>query len=205
MTSAICVPPKINFSTRYSRQPVLIPYIDYCNNLLTSMPHLSDQPYNFLSSPVQTVVALLILLAVGCAPRQEPITETEVVRTVEGFFQALDVENTDANLLDAYVTSDFIIYEAGQKMDKAAFKAFASGSKALETDWELSDFRISTDAHSAHASFFNRGNFVVQADSVRVRIQIEWLESAFLVRQADSLKIKFYFSDRVGMKSDTLR
>jgi len=149
-------------------------------------------------------LVFLFLLVIGCTPKQDPITEPEVIRTIERFFEALDVENTDADLMDACVTPDFIIYEAGQKMDKAEFKAFASGSTALETDWELSDFRISTDAHSAHASFFNRGNFVVQADSVRMRIQIEWLESAFLVRQADSLKIKFYFSDRVGMKSDTI-
>jgi len=169
------------------------------------MLHLSDHPYNLLSSPVKTVIALLIFLAVGCAPRQEPITETEVIRTVEGFFQALDVENTDPALMDRYITGDFLIYEAGQKMNREEFKAFAQGSAAIETDWELSDFRISTDEHSAHASFFNRGNFVIQEDSVRVRLRIEWLESAYLIRKGDSLKIKFYFSDNIGVKSDTIR
>lgn len=145
-----------------------------------------------------------MLLTFGCAPKQPPINDPEVIQTVEGFFEALDVENRDPDLLDAYVTPDFIIYEAGLKMNREEFKAFAQSSSALETDWELSDFRVSTDKTSAHASFFNRGNFLVQADSVRIRFEIEWLESAFLVRKADSLKIKFYFSDRVGIKSDTI-
>ena len=147
---------------------------------------------------------VLVLLVVGCAPKQEPIPEAEVVRTIEGFFEALDAENTNPDLLDAYVTPDFIIYEAGQKMDREQFKAFVQGASADETDWELSDFRISTEGNSAHASFFNRGNFVVQQDSVRMRLQIQWLESAYLVKKNDSLKIKFYFSDNIGVKSDTI-
>ena len=154
---------------------------------------------------MKTTTALLLLLAFGCAPRQEPITESEVISTVEGFFEALDVDNTDPDLLDNYVTPDFIIYEAGQKMDREQFKAFAEGSRAVETDWKLSDFRISSDAHSAHASFFNQGEFVVQEDSMRIHLEIQWLESAYLVRKGDSLKIKFYFSDNIGVKSDTIR
>lgn len=149
-------------------------------------------------------IVFLFLLAVGCAPRQEPIKDADVIRAVEGLFEALDVENTDPNLLDTYVTPDFIIYEAGQKMDLETFKAFAGGSNALETDWELTDFRISKDERSAHASFFNRGTFLVRPDSVLVRIRLEWLESAYLVREGEDLKIKFYFSDRVGMQTDTI-
>ena len=112
--------------------------------------------------------------------------------------------NKDPGLLDTYVTPDFIIYEAGQKMDLEAFKEFVHASTVLETDWDLSDFRISIDDHSAHASFFNRGTFLVRPDSVQVRTRVEWLESAYLVRDGEALKIKFYFSDRVGMQSDTI-
>ena len=182
-----------------SKQPILIPYLDG-NNTLPCVPGCCVK-----RNPMKKSLIVLLLLTFGCAPKPEPITDSEVIQTIEGFFEALDVENTDPDLLDAYLTPDFIIYEAGQKMDKEEFKAFAQSSTTLESDWELSDFRVSTDEHSAHTSLFNRGTFVVQADSVRMRIQVEWLESAFLVRQADSLKIRFYFSDRVAVKSDTLR
>ena len=146
-----------------------------------------------------------MLLAIGCAPKQEPITDSEVVMAIEGHFEALNAKNADLGLMDSYITEDFIIYEAGQIMDKEAFKAFVLSSTVLETAWELSDFRISKDERSAHASFFNRGDFIVQADSAHLRLQLEWLESAYLVRDGEALKIKFYFSDRVGMQSDTIR
>ncbi|MFZ9003520.1 MAG: hypothetical protein ACO3AE_05795 [Robiginitalea sp.] len=172
---------------------------------MTRFLHLPGSQYNLPSPPLITVAVLLLLLVFGCAPKQESITESEVISTIEGFFETLDVTNKNPGLMDHYTTPDFLIYEAGQKMDRKQFKAFAEGSTAVETDWELSDFRISTDEHSAHASFFNRGEFVVQQDSVRIRLEIQWLESAFLVRQGDSLKIKFYFSDNIGIKSDTIR
>lgn len=150
-------------------------------------------------------VAFLILLALGCAPQPEKVSEAEAIRVVEGFFEALDIDNDDPGLLDRYTTADFIIYEAGQKMTKAEFADLVSGITALETRWDLSDFRVSTDYNSAHVSLFNRGTFVVQEDSVKLRVNLQWLESAFLVQENDSLKIRFYFSDNVGVATDTIQ
>jgi hypothetical protein len=150
-------------------------------------------------------IAFLLILALGCTPQPEKVSEAEAIRVVEGFFEALDVDNDDPGLLDRYTTADFMIYEASKKMTKAEFVEFASGSPALETDWELSDFRVSTDYNSAHVSLFNRGTFVVQADSAKLRLTPEWLESAYLIKENDSLKIKFYFSDNVGMATDTIQ
>lgn len=151
------------------------------------------------------IATFLTLIVVGCAPRQEKISESEVIRTVEGFFEALDVENSNPNLLERYVTDDFLIYEAGQKMNREEFLNLVHGAPILESDWELSDFRVSADNNSAHVSLFNRGNFVFQADSVQIRQHYEWLESAYLVKEEDSLKIKFYFSDNIGVQSDTIK
>jgi hypothetical protein len=150
-------------------------------------------------------IAFLLILALGCTPQPEKVSEAEAIRVVEGFFEALDVDNDDPGLLDRYTTADFMIYEASKKMTKAEFVEFASGSPALETDWELSDFRVSTDYNSAHVSLFNRGTFVVEADSLKLRLNLQWLESAYLVKENDSLKIKFYFSDNVGMATDTIQ
>ena len=157
-----------------------------------------------LSTPMKNALFLLLLTVLGCTPKQEPISETDVIRTIEGFFGALDVENTDPRLLDRFTTRDFMIYEAGQKMDKKAFLEMVHGTPLLETEWELGDFRVSADYNSAHASLFNRGRFVIQPDTVRMQLKLQWLESAYLVKENDSLKIRFYFSDRVGMETDTL-
>lgn len=148
--------------------------------------------------------AFLILIAIGCAPRQEMISESDVINTVEGFFEALDVENNNPDLLDNYVTKDFVLYEVGRKMNKEEFMEFVSGFPIIESDWELSDFRISSDYNSAHISLFNTGNFVLQTDSTKIRTKYEWLESAYMVKEEDKLKIKFYFSDNISMESDTI-
>lgn len=153
---------------------------------------------------MKTITAFLILIVIGCAPRQEMISESDVINTVEGFFEALDVENNNPDLLDNYVTQDFVIYEVGRKMNKEEFMEFISGSPIIQSDWELSDFRISTDHNSAHISLFNTGNFVLQTDSTKIQTKYEWLESAYMVKEEGKLKIKFYFSDNISMESDTI-
>ena len=148
---------------------------------------------------------LIALLIVGCSPNQPRITETEVINTIEGLFEALDVENTNPRLLDQYITRDFVIYEDGLKMSREEFKAFTSETPIIKSDWILTDFSVSTDNNSAHVRLLNHGDFLVQQDTVKMRIKIKWLESAYLVREADSLKIKFYFSDNIGRETDTLK
>lgn len=140
----------------------------------------------------------------GCTPQQEKISESDVIKTVEGFFEALDVENNNPDLLDEYVTQDFILYEVGRKMNKEEFIELVSGFPITESGWELSDFRISTDINSAHISLFNTGNFVLQTDSAKMQQKYKWLESAYMVKEEDKLKIKFYFSDNISVESDTI-
>lgn len=150
-------------------------------------------------------VIIIAALIVGCVPQQQEITDNEAIETVEGFFTALDVENEDRNLIDQYITDDFIIYEAGKKMNKQEFKEFVSGSPITKSDWELSDFRVSKDNASAHVSLYNKGVFEMALDTLRLSRKVEWLESAYLVKKDDRLKIKFYFSDNVAVKIDTIR
>ena len=148
---------------------------------------------------------LLLAMFVGCSSPREPITESEVIATIEGLFEALDVENDDPELLDRYITRDFVIFENGIKMNREEFIEFVSDAgPILQTDWELSDFKVSIDEHSAHVRLFNQGTFIVQPDSMKIRLKNQWLESAHLVREQDSLKIRFYFSDRISRKTDTI-
>jgi hypothetical protein len=148
----------------------------------------------------------LAVAVISCAPQPVNIVEAEVQGVVEGFFEALDVDNEDPNLLDLYVTEDFIIYEMGKKMTRQEFKELISeDSPATSSEWQLSDYRISTDLNSAHASFKNNGTFEVNMDSFKVRYNYEWLESAYLVKANDRLKIKFYFSDNLHISADTIQ
>ena len=154
---------------------------------------------------MRKILFFVLLTTLSCATPESKIGETEVVETIEGFFSALDMDNKDPHLMNRYVTEDFIIYEAGKKMSKQEFSDFVSwGPSMQETTWELSDFRISLDGNSAHASLLNNGTFTSQTDSLRLARKLTWLESAYLVKVNDTLKIKFYFSDRVNVSTDTL-
>ena len=158
-------------------------------------------PGSQISKLKAAFIVFLILLSSGCTPSQESISEKDAIKTVEGFFEALDVANTDPDLIDRYVTSDFIIYEAGKKMNKEEFLDLVEGSPLLKTDWQLSDFRVSTDHNSAHVSLFNDGSFIMEQDSVRMNLKLQWLESAYLIKEEGRPKIRFYFSDNIGNTS----
>ena len=153
---------------------------------------------------MKKLTLLFILIVLGCAPQQTSISESDVIETLEGFFEALDVDNKNPNLIDDYVTQDFFLYEVGRKMNKEEFLEFVSGFPMTESDWKLSDFRISTDINSAHISYFNTGNVVLQTDSTKIQQKYEWLESVYMVKDENKLKIKFAFSDNISLVSDTI-
>ena len=152
------------------------------------------------------ILACILFFVLGCEPKQFTITEAEVIETIEGLFKALDMDNNDLKLWDNYVTPDFIIYEAGQKMTKQEFIDFVNWPATMkETNWALSDFRISIDQNAAHASLLNKGTFISENDSLRFTRNLEWLESAYLIKEGEVLKLKFYFSDRIKATTDTTR
>ena len=153
---------------------------------------------------MKKITPLLILLIIGCSSQQTSISEADVIETLEGLFEAIDVENKNPNLIDNYITQDFILYEDGKKMDKDEVLEFVSGFPMTKSDWELDDFRISTDINSAHVSLFNTGIMVIQSDSAKVQQKFEWLESAYMVKEDNKLKIKFYFSDNISIVTDTI-
>ena len=55
-------------------------------------------------------VVYVLMFAFGCTDVQ-PITEAEVIRAINGFFSAWDVEEFDRSRVSDLVTDDFHIYE----------------------------------------------------------------------------------------------
>ncbi len=150
-------------------------------------------------------MVILFVIFMSCSPHPEGISESDVIKTVEGFFAALDADNSNPDLIDSYITQDFMLYEVGKKMNKDEFLELVSGFPMIKSDWVLSDFRISTDMNSAHVSLFNTGIFLLQIDSFKIQQKYKWLESAYLVKDGEKLKIKFYFSDNISIDSDTIK
>ena len=150
---------------------------------------------------------LLLILLLGCQQQPTDISQEEVMSTVQGFFDSFDADIEQQTIMDDYLTDDFLIFENGKKMTKAEFADFVSDTREMfeSTEWVFSDIRLSSDANSAHVSMLNTGHFVTKGDSLRTEMNLEWLESAYLVRKNGQLKIRFYFSDGIKREIDTLK
>jgi len=149
------------------------------------------------------ILSLGILLIVSCNNSNE-ITEQDVKDTIFGMFDSFSIESEDKNNFYNYVTDDYVLYEIGKKMNAAEFLEFASTFNTIEDDWEITDWNISIDKGSAHAYFKNNGRFVTLNEGKKTLLNYQWIESAYLVKVDDKLKIKFYFSDAVTQSSQEI-
>ena len=149
---------------------------------------------------------LIFLLIPLFSFSQEQLTEEMIIDHINEFFNALNIKNYNKGLLSQKVTDDFIIYEMGDKFTLNEFTDFIESAGFLgweSTEWFLSDFTISIDSNSAHASYFNTGVFVYPnpyALDVLLKENKQWLESVFIIREGEDLKIKFLQSDEIYSK-----
>ena len=154
---------------------------------------------------------LIFLLIPFFSFSQERLTEEMVIDHINEFFNVLNIENYNKDLLSQTVTSDFIIYEMGDKFTLNEFTDFIESAGYLgweSTEWFLSDFTISIDSNSAHASYLNTGVFIYPnpyALDILLKENKQWLESIFVVREGEDLKIKFLQSDEIYSKISVFR
>ena len=63
-----------------------------------------------------SLVVFTVFSMLGCtvsSTKNSQTSEQQVIQTMERFFEILDVDNYQRNLLDEVVTKDFKIFEAG--------------------------------------------------------------------------------------------
>ena len=140
----------------------------------------------------------------SCSNTSKPITEDEVRKTILNMLDSFSVESDNMENFKNFVTDDYVLYEMGQIMSADDFIAFAKSFNNIEDDWTHSDMKISIDKNSAHAYFKTKGRFVSLNNGKKELSNYEWHESAYLVRVADELKIKFYFSDTINQTTKPL-
>ena len=126
------------------------------------------------------------------------------MKTLEAFFSALSVEAYGNGDLEALVTDDFVIFEMGQRFTLSEFKAFLASANYADwhaTDWVISNYTVTSDQSSAHIFYQNDGVFLFpgsdKPDALRQQTNL-WLESALVVKDGDTLKLKFLQSENVS-------
>ena len=147
---------------------------------------------------MKKITYLLIFLSFyGCKKPENIITDDQVKAKFYEFFETLSVDNPDKTKLYDLVTDDYYIFENERRYTMDEFIEFVNSFDMIESEWDLRDFVIDTDSESAHATLTNIGRFLVKTDSGNIVMNFEWLESAYLIKENDDLKFKFYFSDAV--------
>ena len=155
--------------------------------------------------------SLIFLLIPLFSFSQEQLAEEMIIDHINEFFNVLNIKNYNKDLLSQKVTSDFIIYEMGDKFTLNEFTDFIESAGYLgweSTEWFLSDFTISIDSNSAHASYLNTGVFIYPnpyASDILLKENKQWLESIFVVREGEDFKIKFLQSDEIYSKISVFR
>ncbi|MFL3013179.1 MAG: hypothetical protein CBC76_05600 [Flavobacteriaceae bacterium TMED116] len=156
------------------------------------------------------LITLLIInfFSLGCE-NQKNITDDQVINIVREFFDAFDVNNKDRDKnLSKIVTDDFIICELGKfyKLDEFLDLVDPMLSSMISTSWNLTDHVVTIDNGIAHSFHNNSGVFTnVDENGVKTNTHMKWLESALVVNEQGSLKLKYYQSENISSKVDTIQ
>lgn len=142
----------------------------------------------------------MLTLIISVNAWAEKINEQEVIAKVKQFFELLDIEVYQKEKVLTILTDDFQIFEMGKAWDMNEFDEFLqeASKTTLTTDWVLTNFVVSIDENSAHVSYVNDGLFkTIDNESVISN----WLESVYLVKEKEELKLKFLQSDLVSRET----
>ena len=146
---------------------------------------------------------LLLLSALFVFACQKPtkISEKEIMDTFEAFFQVLD---NDLDRFDSMVTDDFFIFENSRRYSKDEFIDFVKSFDIISSKRKFEDITIDSDYNSAHISLKQFGEFIINTQEGKTKLEFEWLESTYAVMEDNTLKFKFYFSEAINTNTTIL-
>jgi len=123
--------------------------------------------------------------------------EKQILKVLNTLFAAFSAD--DNQELDSVVTSDFYIFDGGVRFNAESLMTFIKAQHAAgkRYEWSVTDPDVHVSGNTAWIAYINKGSIGDAAGSANQ----QWLESAFLEKQAGIWKIVFMHSTRVPMES----
>ena len=149
---------------------------------------------------MKKLILLSALLIFACQ-KLTKISEKEIMDTFEAFFEVLD---NDLDRFDSMVTDDFFIFENSRRYSKDEFIDFVKSFDIISSERKFEDITIDSDYNSAHISLKQFGEFVINTPEGKAKLEFEWLESTYAVKEDNTLKFKFYFSEAINTNTTIL-
>jgi Domain of unknown function (DUF4440) len=148
----------------------------------------------------RALTALALLLSahpVTARAQQERVTadKAQIIDTVSTIFTAAKAD--DVAKFDSVIARDFYIYDGGARFNgdsvMTLIKAQHAAGKRYE--WNVTEPDVHISGNTAWIAYVNKGSITDGSGTVNQN----WLESAFLEKQAGLWKIVFMHSTRVSM------
>jgi ketosteroid isomerase-like protein len=120
--------------------------------------------------------------------------EQQIIDTVSTIFTAARVDDTAK--FDSVIASDFYIYDGGARFNGDTIMAFIKAQHAAgkRYEWNVTEPDVHVTGDTAWIAYVNKGSITDASGTTKQN----WLESAFLEKQAGNWKIVFMHSTRVA-------
>ena len=120
--------------------------------------------------------------------------EQQIIDTVSTIFTAARVDDTTK--FDSVIASDFYIFDGGARFNGDTIMAFIKAQHAAgkRYEWNVTDPDVHVSGDTAWIAYVNKGSITDASGTTKQN----WLESAFLEKQAGNWKIVFMHSTRVA-------
>ena len=121
--------------------------------------------------------------------------QKQVVDTVSAIFVAARAD--DVAKFDSVIASDFYIFDGGARFNGDSIMALIRAQHAAgkRYEWNVTEPDVHILGNTAWIAYVNKGSITDASGTV----DQNWLESAFLEKQAGTWKIIFMHSTRVPM------
>jgi len=119
--------------------------------------------------------------------------QQQVVDTVSTVFTAARAD--DVAKFDSVIASDFYIFDGGARFNGNSIMALIKAQHAAgkRYEWNVTEPDVHISGNGAWIAYVNKGSIIDASGTVNQN----WLESAFLEKQAGVWKIVFMHSTRV--------
>ena len=157
----------------------------------------SPRHIRFLFAAFLTFVSFA-LISTAKAQEDSPVSDQQqIVKAVNTVFAA--IRTADSQELVSVVTADFYIFDGGVRLNAESLMALMKAQYAAgkRYEWNVIDPDVHVTGNTAWIAYINKGSIGDAAGST----DQEWLESAFLEKQAGIWNIAFMHSTRVPMTS----
>jgi ketosteroid isomerase-like protein len=151
---------------------------------------------------LQLSIALAVIFALGFSPnvstaraQQKSLTsdQKQIVDTVSTIFAAARAD--DVAKFDSVIAPGFYIFDVGARFNADSIMALIKAQHAAgkRYEWNVTEPDVHISGNTAWVAYVNKGSITDASGTVNQN----WLESAFLEKQAGTWKIVFMHSTRV--------